>query len=306
MSLAIVCSGQGGQHPAMFALAHCDAAAAAVLASAADLLGEDPLRLATQPGRYDNAIAQPLVCAAALAHWKALRAHLPAPVAVLGYSVGELAAHAVADSFDAATCLSLAGERARLMDRASPGQCGLMALTGLALRSIQTLCQRHGAAVAIVNGADHAVLGGPLPALRAIEAEARERGANARWLPVSVPAHTPWLAAAAQGFDEYLRAAPLRAPRLPVLAGIDARAVATRERVIETLAAQIAQTIRWHEVLVQAVERGARVFLELGPGNALARMIEPGFDGCQARSIEDFKTLDGVRDWVAAARARAA
>lgn len=306
MSLAILCPGQGGQHPAMFTRVLDRPQAAAVLTAAAHVLGDDPLRLAAQPRRYDNAIAQPLVCAAALAHWQALRENLPTPVAVLGYSVGELAAHAVAGSFDAATCLSLAGERARLMDRASPVDAGLIAVTGLNLRAIETLCERHGAAIAIVNGEDHAVLGGPLAALHAAGADAQARGANVRALPVSVPAHTHWLATAAHAFDERLRAAPLRDPRLPVLAGIDARPVLARERVVATLAAQIAQTIQWREVLAQAVERGARVFLELGPGNALARMIGAGFDACQARSIEDFKTLDGVSDWVASACARAA
>lgn len=306
MSLAIVCCGQGGQHPAMFARVSDHPAAAAVLAAAAQVLGGDPQQLAAQPRRYDNAIAQPLVCAAALAHWQALRRDLPTPVMVLGYSVGELAAHAVAESFDPSTCLGLAAERARLMDRASPAEAGLIAVTGLNLRAIEALCERHGAAIAIVNGEDHVVLGGLLGALHAASADAQARGANVRVLPVSVPAHTPWLAAAAQGFSDGLRAAALRDPRLPVLAGIDARPVLTHERVVDSLAAQIARPIRWHDVLVQAVERGARVFLELGPGNALARMIGNGFDGCQARSVEDFKTLGGVGDWVAAACARAA
>lgn len=305
MNLAILCSGQGGQHPAMFDRVRDNAAAAPVLAAAAQALGNDPIKLAAQTQRYDNAIAQPLVCAVALAHWQALHADLPTPVAVLGYSVGELAAHAVADSFDAATCLALASERARLMDRVSPEHSGLMAVTGLNLRAIEALCESHGVAIAIINGADHVVLGGPRAALHATEADAQARGAHTRLLPVAVPAHTPWLVAAAWDFAESLRDATLRAPRLPVLAVIDARPVSTRERVIDTLSAQIAQPLRWHDSLIQAWERGARVFLELGPGNALARMIGPEFDGGQARSVEDFNSLDGVREWVVTACARA-
>ncbi|MGO1071939.1 malonate decarboxylase subunit epsilon [Lysobacter sp. CA199] len=305
MSLAILCSGQGGQHPAMFDRVRDDSAAAIVLATATQVLGNDPAQLATQPRRYDNTIAQPLVCAAALAHWQALRADLPTPAVVLGYSVGELAAHAVAESFDATTCLSLAAERARLMDRVSPERSGLLAVTGLNLQAIEALCKSHGVAIAIVNGEDHVVLGGMLAGLHTADADAQARGARTRLLPVSVPAHTPWLVAAAWDFGETLRAAAVCAPRLPVLAAIDARSATTRDRVIDTLSAQIAQPLLWHDALIQAWERGARVFLELGPGNALARMIGPEFEGCQARSVEDFKTLDGVREWVATACARA-
>lgn len=306
MSLALLCPGQGGQHAAMFARVQDDPRAAPVLAAASAALGRDVQELAAHADRYQNRCAQPLVCAGALAHWRALEPRLPAPRLALGYSVGELAAHALAGSFDDATCLALAAERARLMDEASPADAGLLAVTGLRGMAIGQLCDRHGAAVAIVNGEDHYVLGGPSAALRVLAEAATVRGARAVPLPVSVPAHTPWLRAAAHAFAERLQAAAVRAPATPVLAGVDGLPVATGARVVATLAAQIAHTVRWHHVLAQAVERGARVFLELGPGRALARMTRDGFPGCEARAVEDFRTLEGVAEWVAGACARAA
>ena len=91
-----------------------------------------------------------------------------------------------------------------------------------------------------------------------------------------------------------------------VLAGIDARAVNTPQAVVSSLSAQIARTVRWHDVLVQAAERGARVFLELGPGSALARMARELLPACEARSVEDFHSLDGAAEWVSAACERVA
>lgn len=90
MSLAILCPGQGGQHAGMFARIAQLPAASEVITTAASVLGTDPIALAADPRRFDNAIAQPLVCAGTLAHWQALRAQLPTPTLVLGYSVGEL------------------------------------------------------------------------------------------------------------------------------------------------------------------------------------------------------------------------
>ncbi|MFO3705558.1 malonate decarboxylase subunit epsilon [Xanthomonas codiaei] len=306
MSLAVLCPGQGGQHPDMFARAAETPAAADVVVLADKLLGTSSQHLAADPGRYANAIAQPLVCAGTLAQWQALRQQLPTPLMALGYSVGELAAHAVAGSMEIATCLQLAATRARLMDAASPAQAGLMAVVGLPLTTLESLCNSHGAALAIINGDDHAVLGGPRAALQALGDEAQARGARTTVLPVSVPAHTPWLREAADAFAIELNKMALRTPALRVLAGIDARTVTTPALVVDSLSAQIAQTVRWRDVLVQAAERGARVFLELGPGSALARMVREVVPECEARSVDEFHSTHGVVQWVAAACERAA
>ncbi|MBD8643269.1 malonate decarboxylase subunit epsilon [Stenotrophomonas sp. CFBP 13724] len=305
MSLAILCPGQGGQHPDMFCRVQADPDATALLAAAAVLLGEAPTEAANRPSRFDNAIAQPLVCAGALTHWLALKACLPVPTVVAGYSAGELAAHAVAGSYDAATCLQLAVRRAACMDAASPADAGLLAVLGLERGSIEALCAARGVSVAIVNGDDHVVLGGLRADLLAVQANAEQRGARCVALPVSVPAHTALLAAAATAFAQVLDDTPLHVPRLPLLAGLDGRRVATPEQVRNTLAGQIACTVQWQGVMQQAVERGARVFLELGPGNALSRLARELHPQLQARSVEDFHTLEGVVEWVETACARA-
>ena len=271
MSLVLLCSGQGGQHPGMFARVRDDARARPILAQASAVLGTPVDALAAEERRFRNALAQPLVCAAALAHYTALRDALPTITAVAGYSAGELAAHAIAGSVDNATCLHLAARRAALMDAASPADAGLIAVIGL----------------------------------DALAAAAAHQGARTLALPVDVPAHTPLLAAAAQSFETLLRETPLHAPRLRLLAGIDGRSVGDVARVMHTLAAQIAQTVQWQQVLDQAVERGGKVFLELGPGAALSRRVRELHPQLQARSVEDFRTLEGVREWVDAACARA-
>ena len=305
MSLAILCPGQGAQHPDMFRRVLDQPQAAAVLDAAATCLGAAPAEAAAGARRFDNAVAQPLVCAAALSHWLALKPQLPVPTVVAGYSAGELAAHAVAGSYDAFTCLQLAVRRAACMDAASPEAAGLLAVLGLERRSVEALCAEHGVYIAIVNGDDHVVLGGLRADLQAVQAVAEPRGARCVALPVSVPAHTPLLAAAAAEFEDLLAATPLQAPRLRLLAGIDGRSVATAIQVGSTLARQIAHTVQWQAVMEQAVERGARVFLELGPGSALSRLARELQPQLQARSVEDFHTLEGVVEWVETACARA-
>ncbi|ROP80324.1 [acyl-carrier-protein] S-malonyltransferase [Stenotrophomonas rhizophila] len=305
MSLVLLCSGQGGQHPGMFGRVGGNARAQPVLNLASELLGAPIEQIAAEDGRFRNAVAQPLVCAAALAHWEGLRDALPPVTAVAGYSAGELAAHAVAGSFDTATCLRLALKRARLMDAATPGDAGLLAVIGLDDVRIARLCAAHGIFLAIVNGPDHVVLGGTRAALTAASAEAATSGARVVPLPVCVPAHTPLLTVAAQGFEDALHSVTLRPPGLRLLAGIDGRVVGDVDRVVATLSAQISQPLQWHVVLQQAVERGGRVFLELGPGAALSRRARELHPQLEARSVEDFQTLEGVLEWVDRACARA-
>ncbi|MCR1005508.1 MAG: malonate decarboxylase subunit epsilon [Stenotrophomonas maltophilia] len=304
MSLALLCSGQGAQHAAMFDRVRDLPAARHTLDVASTVLGRDVFSAAAADDRFDNAQAQPLLCAATLAQWQGLRDNVPTPTLVAGYSIGELAAHAIAGSFDATTCLALAAQRAQLMDGASPADAGLQAVLGLERHVLQPLCDLHGAYVAIANGQDHFIVGGTHASLLRLADAAQAQGADIRPLPVHVPAHTPLLAAAVAPFAAALHASPLQAPRLPLLAGIDARPVRDRAMAVHTLSAQLAQTIEWAQVMRQAFERGARVFLQLGPGNALARMVALSYPCCEVRAVEEFQSLEGAAAWVRSALER--
>jgi [acyl-carrier-protein] S-malonyltransferase len=299
MSLAILCPGQGGQHPDMFAMVTGVTSAENVLAWAQKVLGIAPLELMVNgTDIYRNRIAQPLVCAVILARWEALRKGLPAPRMVLGYSVGELAAHAIAGTIEIETCLKLAVKRAELMDEASPLKAGLIGVLGLNQHQIQTLCVAHKLGIAIVNDDCHFVVGGASAGLKALERDAQELGARISQINVSVPAHTHWLKAAAEAFGRELKRTNLNRPKLPVLAGIDGRVVRTATSAAETLASQIAQTLQWRLCIEQAMEMGVTVLLELGPGNSLTRIARDLFPGCNARSLDEFRTLDGALAWM--------
>ena len=304
MSLALLCPGQGAQHAAMFDRVRDVAAAQSILDAAADVLGRTAGSAAASEGRFDNANAQPLLCAASLAHWQGLRDRVPTPLLVAGYSIGELAAHAIAGSFDAATCLALSTQRAGLMDEASPPDSGMQAVLGLEREPLQALCTAYEVHIAIANGSDHFIVGGRLDSLQTLADVATARGAEVRPLPVHVPAHTPLLADAARGFAQVLTDASIQTPTLPILAGVDARPVRDRAAVERTLSLQLAQTVEWTQVMRQAFERGARVFLQLGPGNALARMVASAYPCCEVRAVEEFRSLDGAADWVHAALGR--
>jgi [acyl-carrier-protein] S-malonyltransferase len=47
-----------------------------------------------------------------------------------------------------------------------------------------------------------------------------------------------------------------------------------------------------------AVEMGTRVFFEVGPGNALSRMLLDRHPQVPARSLADFSSLEGAVAWL--------
>src|SRR6202050_1850646 len=133
MKLSILCSGQGGQPPGMFALTGACPAAQALFAQAATLLGHDPRSWVSSveaAALHVNRTAQLLCVLQALCAAAALEGALPRQRCIAGYSVGEMAAWSVAGLFAPADALALTAARAEAMDAARHGAAGLVFIRG--------------------------------------------------------------------------------------------------------------------------------------------------------------------------------
>lgn len=305
MTLALLCSGQGHQHRAMFALTGAAPEAEPVFAAASRVLGRDPRRLVeeTDAGAlHANRTGQILCCTQALAAVAALREQLPPRLVVAGYSVGELASWGCARLLAPEHVIDLAARRAEVMDAASGPDDRLAFVRGLARPVVDALCRTHGAAVAIINPGDLYVVGGVRDALRGLCTEAHGLGASrAGLLDVFVASHTPALASAATAFRMVLqteKVASQPAPGLRLLSGIDGMAIHDTRRGFDKLAAQIAQAINWAACLEACVESGVDAFIELGPGTALSAMVAAAYPNIKARALDDFRSLEGVKAWL--------
>ena len=290
--LLLLCPGQGGQHLGMYDMARQHPRGAALL----DRLGMGTPQAATL---FTNQAAQPAIVAATLSMWEALRGEVPAPALVAGYSIGELAAHAVAGTLEPMEAVRLAALRARLMDGAATADQCMAALGGLALDVLRELARLHGFEVAIVNGDDACVAGGRQAQLAALEAAVAAAGGRCQALPVAVASHTHWMRPAVAPFAAALAVSGLRAPSCPVLSGIGAARVVAPGQAVDTLARQLAEPVLWSECMDAAAEAGMTVALELGPGAALARMLQARHPHIACRSVADFRSVGGVVDWVA-------
>jgi [acyl-carrier-protein] S-malonyltransferase len=302
--IAILCSGQGGQHPGMFDLVASSPEAEPVFAAARGVLGRDPRRLVREAAPADlfaDLSGQILCTTQALAAWAALGPARPRRAVIAGYSIGELAAWGCAGALDPSDTLRLARSRAAAMDAAAPADGGLAAIIGLRRSVLEPILARCGAAIAIIDGIDSFVVGGHRAVLETVCREAAGQGARRTvMLRVAVPSHTPLMRQAAESFRAALRAAtprmPLSAYRL--ISGIDGGTIRDVESGIDKLAGQIATAIDWAACLESCRSAGAVAMLELGPGAVLSRMAAPLFPEGHVRAADEFRSLAGLQAWL--------
>lgn len=300
--LAILCPGQGAQYPGMFDMARTHPGANALLeACLADPVTGPPLQAAIEGNdSFANRIAQPSIVAATLAMWCALRESMSTPALVAGYSIGELSAYGVAGALAPRDAITLAIDRARLMDACLAGGLpqAMVALSGMPDGSVDALLARFGFYAAIVTGEDALVAGGPAAQGEDLAAAALAAGGRATVLPVAVASHTPLMAGAVSPFATLLAAQRWMAPEFPVLSGISAEPVFDANKAMQDLPRQIAEPIRWKECMDALAEAGVTVALELGPGAALARMLQSRNPSIACRSVSEFRSLDGIHSWL--------
>jgi [acyl-carrier-protein] S-malonyltransferase len=288
---AYVFPGQGSQSVGMGrALARRSAAAAAAWREADEALGERISRLAWDgPSEtLDLTVnAQPALLAASVAAYRALLEDpaaigLPAgaddgPRFLAGHSMGQYSAMVVAGVFDLATGLRLVRKRGRLMqDSSSDG--AMAAVIGLEDARLPELVAVGVAAgvftVANRNSPGQVVVSGERAAVSAAVDAARSLGARrAVLLPVSVAAHSPLMAAAAEGMRKALARVPFADPAVPLLANADARPLATGEACRAELVEHLTRGVDWVAVVERMAADGVDAFVEVGPGKVLTGLI---------------------------------
>jgi [acyl-carrier-protein] S-malonyltransferase len=299
MGLALLFPGQGAQHALMLPWLDAQPEARPTLDALGRHLGPGwRERLGDAAWLHTNAVAQPLLTGIALAAWQVLATRLPRPVAMAGYSVGELAAFSAAGLFDNTTALDLAAARAQAMDDGVAGQAtGLLAVQGphaLALAQVEAALS-----VAIRIGSERAIVGGPVAALDTAAARWGAAGLRCTRLPIGVASHTPAMATAAAAFAQRLAAVDFRRAHAAVVCNLTGTASRSPAVLASALAGQIASTVRWDDCMDCIAELGVSCVLEVGPGATLAAMWRERHPGIPARSIDEFRGPEGVQRWFA-------
>lgn len=300
MRLALLFSGQGGQTVAHWQQVQAGIDGELGPAILQALPGIAELDSTVNPEKLaKNKIAQPLIFAQQMLLWAQLQSRLPRPICAAGYSLGEMAACSAAGAFTAAEGVAMCAERAAAMDGAAAGEHGMLAVLGLDDALVATLADAAGLAVAIRNAPRHLVVAGPLAGIAAVADKFAAAGASRLvHLAVHTPSHTSVLAQAAVDFKKHLDLLPDRRLAFPVLSAIDATVARTARPALDALARQICTPLDWAACLQTVREMQPDAVLEIGPGNALAKLFGELAPEIPVRACDDFRSIDGIVRWL--------
>jgi [acyl-carrier-protein] S-malonyltransferase len=307
--IAYVFPGQGSQAVGMGrALAETSAAAAAVFRAADDALGEPITRLAwdgpeEELNRTEN--AQPALLAASIAYleavrerWAELEIDAPDPAFAAGHSMGQYTALVAAGALDLGDAVRLVRERGRRMQASGTGREGRMAaiigLEDARLPELVAQASAHGIfGVANRNSPGQVVVSGERPAVEAALGIAKVLGARrAVELPVSVAAHSPLMAEAADGMRGVLAGITFRDPRPPLLANADAHLINTADACRTELVDHLTTGVDWVGAIEAMRTLGITTFIEIGPGRVLTGLIKRIAPEAETLALDDPASAD--------------
>ncbi len=299
MRLAILFSGQGQQTPEHLSFLRENSGRdvsqelAKVLGGVWNESGEQSTDLST------NRIAQPLIFGFEMAWWEKLMSYLPTPVCAAGYSLGEMAACSAAGLFTDKAGIALCHERASLMDSNTPYPVGMLAVLGISEDKVLAMATQHGLAIAIRNSPTHFVVTGADAAVHAAATDLEAAGAT-KLMPIAVrtPSHTHFLKAASEAFAASLQPYAQGSLLFPVISAVTGKMAFTGKDAAAALATQISSMLHWDDALEAVVEMQPDVVLEIGPGNALSKMLNDFAPSIPVRSVCDFKSAQGVLTWI--------
>ncbi|MGH3534186.1 MAG: beta-ketoacyl synthase N-terminal-like domain-containing protein, partial [Pseudonocardiaceae bacterium] len=222
----------------------------------------------------DTRIAQPALGIAGLAMHEMLTSLGVHPDHVGGHSYGELVALAAAGVIEPAELLALSEARGRAILAAAGPDPGTMAAITATVEKVQAVLGNGPVVVANHNAPGQAVISGPTPAVQAALNRLAEAGVTGARIPVACAFHSPVVAGATPIFAAELDRRAVGSPRLPVWSNTTASPYPTDPGAVrKTLAAHIAEPVRFVEQVEAMYAAGVRVFVEAGPGRVLTQLI---------------------------------
>jgi [acyl-carrier-protein] S-malonyltransferase len=300
--IAFVFPGQGSQSVGMGeALAASYREAAAVFAEADAALDEPIAALAfggpaEELDRTQN--AQPALLATSIAYLRALEAALAAagrpalePAFFAGHSMGQYSALVAAGVISLADGVRLVRERGLRM-QASGSDGAMAAVIGLDYARLPQLLEAgrvHGVfGVANRNSPGQVVVSGERSAVEAAAEAAKALGAKrAIVLPVSVAAHSPLMADAADRMRHVLAGVHFGDPTAPLLANADAHLLTTGEACRAELVDHLTTGVDWVAAVEAMAAAGVTTFIEVGPGKVLTGLIKRIAPELEALALDD-------------------
>lgn len=194
------------------------------------------------------------------------------PDVLLGHSIGEITAAAVAGLFDLPDAVKLVAARAAAMQSVSVP--GAMAAVAAAVSDVAgVLAEYEDVTVAAVNAPQQCVVSGGSASVAAVASALRQRGVRVRKLAVSHAFHSPLMAEARDTFRNAIADVRFHEPELTLVSNLTGE-VATFSALAtpDYWAHHLLEPVRFLDGMRCIARRGRHAFVEIGPAGTLTSL----------------------------------
>lgn len=220
----------------------------------------------------DTAIAQPLIVASSIAAYRTL--FRDSPVAgVLGHSVGEFAAAAIAGVISDEEAIRLVAIRARAMAKAAAEHpTSMAAILGGDSTEVMLAVREIGLEIANHNGAGQLVAAGDKGKIALLIASPPTK-TRVIELKVAGAFHTSYMDSARLELAEAVREVAVSDPIMKLWSNVDGQLCGSGQKFIDSLVSQVTAPVRWDLCMVNLPEEQFD-FVELPPAGALTGLVK--------------------------------
>lgn len=219
----------------------------------------------------DTHLTHPAIFAVQWSLARTLLARGHRPDVLVGYSLGEMVAHIVAESISLETGLELLHRHASLMESATP-EGGMLAILGKAEELKAQWADIPDVWISAWNFETHFVVSGTTHALDQLEGRLEVEKITRQRLPIRRAFHSPLMEPAKTEFQTWIATVRPAAPKFDIVSsattdrstGLDGLWTATREPV------EFQRTIR----RLEAESPDGCAYVDLGPSGTLATFVK--------------------------------
>ncbi|MFJ1543717.1 type I polyketide synthase [Streptomyces sp. NPDC088246] len=200
------------------------------------------------------------------------------PSAVIGHSIGEVVAAAVAGLFGVGDAVRLVAVRARLMDSVTAP--GGMAAVGADAQTATALVEPYDdLAVAAYNASTQCVISGGAASLDAAMAELSAKGVRVKRLPVSHAFHSPLMGAVTEEFRAAFDDIAFHEPEFTLISNLTGQVARWRDiSKPDYWVRHICEPVDFAAGMRTVARRGRHAFIEIGPSATLSSLARENLD----------------------------
>ncbi|WP_321814132.1 MULTISPECIES: type I polyketide synthase [unclassified Paraburkholderia] len=261
-------------------LRHLDAETARAVLDA--ILGRDAASVRHHPGQ----LAHFSVCYALARTWMDLGVQ---PDLLIGHSLGEHVAAVIGGVMSLAHGIKAVEARGRLFDSATPAGA-MLAVAASADELRAQFAFGTDLFVAGINAPEQTVVSGTQAAVAKVQDAMVAAGKRVSLLKTyGTPGHSPMLRSMREAFQQALESLTFKPCAIPIVSTLTGALATGSIATVEHWLDLVEQPVRFHEALRAACD-GKTLFIEVGPGAALARLARASSGGdwqCAISSLAD-------------------